>query len=132
MAPSVLNATRTAATVQISRGRAVGSQLMLADVVPPSDPAWSRQFLEVVEQHLDASPEVVALHLLRGDADVTARKGVTEEGSFFAEATSEWILVVEGEGELHAATTRLLTDAGVATADSTANRDYELLYELTV
>lgn len=132
MAPSVLNATRTAATVAISRGRGTGGYLVLADVVPPSDREWSREFSELAERNLQTSSEVVAVHILRGDAGITARKGGTEEGSFFTEARSEWILAIEGAADLQAATQRLLADAadlGLTIADATRPRPYRHLYE---
>jgi hypothetical protein len=132
MAPSVLNATRTAATVVVSRGRGAGGYLMLADVVPPREREWLSDFADIAGRTCVTSWEVVAVHLLRGDGDVTARKSGTEEGSFFTEVSSEWVLAIEGAAELDAATGRLvadLADSGVTVAGAAGPRAYRCLYE---
>jgi hypothetical protein len=79
MAPSVLNATRTAAAAVVSRGRGAGGYLMLADVIPPREREWLSDFADIAERTCTTSWEVVAVHLLRGDREVTARKSGAEE-----------------------------------------------------
>ena len=132
MAPSVLNATRTAAAVVVSRGRGAGGYLMLADVVPPSDREWLSDFSDLAERTCTTNWEVVAVHMLRGDGDVTARKSGTEEGSFFTEVQSEWVLAIEGAADLEAATERLvvdLADLGLTVSGAEGQRAYHCVYE---
>jgi hypothetical protein len=132
MAPSVLNATRTAAAVLVSRGRGAGGYLMLADVVPPSGREWLSDFSDIAERTCTTNWEVVAVHMLRGDGDVTARKSATEEGSFFTEVRSEWILAIEGAAELEAATESFMADVadlGLTVSGAAAHRAYHCLFE---